>query len=104
MNIAFLINSDEIADYPSDILINDEIYTNCDFFSVLSFKDCKIACAKSMPAEIISKLRAEGIVFFKVNSIEEAEKFFDINLNPDSRIKRGVGCQNRLRRVDGKIK
>ncbi len=88
--VAFLIKNDSLAAYPADVVVDGKFIKFEEIFKL----DVKFVVAKWMPSTLIKNLRENGIVFLKLNSLEE---FYELDLslsfNKDTRIKRGVGCQ-----------
>lgn len=84
--IGILLKDNKLASFPADILIDGKIYKNIDEI------DVKIIAGLSMPSSMIEKLRKKGIMFLKINSIDEL-KDLDIEINlPQKWQNRGWKC------------
>ncbi len=68
-----------------------ENYKNFDFSNL---KDC-IVVSSFLPCDVISKLRKNGCIYVKANSLDEIDGI-EIKLNTEKKIKRGVGCSGKF--------
>ena len=90
---AIIVKNNELSEYPGDLLINGEIKksTNLEFECELFKIDMIIA--KSLSSDLIKKLRDKGVIFLKVNSLDELEGLnLDIILPKEFSNKRGWKC------------
>jgi len=93
MKTALLIKDNEIASYPADILVDGEIKKSYNLEFELNALGVNMLIAKDLPSKMIKKLRDSGIIFLKVNSLDELEGL-DLNINFPSEFKnkRGWKC------------
>jgi TolB-like protein len=91
--IAVLIKDNKLASYPADLLIEGEVVKFNEIFN----KNVTVLVGKGLSSDLIEKLRKKGIVFLKVNSLEEIEGL-DLNIDfKEEKLKRGVGCQSKFK-------
>ena len=91
--IAVLVKNNELSDYPADLLINGEIIRSYNIKFELEVKKVKLLIGKSLSSSLIKSLRDKGIIFLKVNSLEELKDLnLDIILPKDFKNKRGWKC------------
>jgi len=90
---AILISNGKVSDYPGDILIEGEIKKSYNLEFELNALGVEILFAKSLPSTLIKKLRDIGIIFVKVNSLDEIEDMdFEISYLKEFKNKRGWKC------------
>ena len=91
--IAVIVKNNEISGYPGDLLIDGKIYKSYNLEFELMAKNVNILIGKHLSSDLIKKLRDNGIVFLKVNSLEEIEDLdFDIKLPNEFKNQRGWKC------------
>jgi len=93
MKSAVLIKDNEVASYPADILVDGEIKKSYNLEFELNALGVDMVIAKDMPSSLIKKLRDSGIIFLKVNSLDELEGL-DLNIKfpEEFKNKRGWKC------------
>jgi len=97
MKVAILIKDKEISEYPADLLIDGKVLPSFNLEFEVEVNNIDLLIGKSLPSSLIKKLRAKGVTFFKVNSIEEIDGLcLNVKLPSDIKIKRGAGCGLRL--------
>jgi len=93
MKTAILIKDNELSSYPADILVDGEIRKSYNLEFELNALGVKMLIAKDLPSGIIKKLRDSGIIFLKINSLDELEGLdLDINYPKEFKNKRGWKC------------
>ena len=91
--IAIFIKNGEISEYPSDLLIDGKIIKSKNLEFECEKNRINIVIGKSLSSELIKKLRDRGIVFLKLNSLDEIEGLnLDIILPIEFKNKRGWKC------------
>jgi len=69
--IAVLVKDNEVANYPADILVDGEVRKSFNLEFELNALGVDMLFGKSLPSNLIKKLRDSGIIFVKVNSLED---------------------------------
>jgi hypothetical protein len=93
MKTAILIKNNKLSSYPADILVDGEIRKSYNLEFELNALGVKMLIAKDLPSGIIKKLRDSGIIFLKINSLDELEGLdLDINYPKEFKNKRGWKC------------
>ncbi|NPA87977.1 MAG: hypothetical protein GXO01_04645 [Epsilonproteobacteria bacterium] len=93
MKTAILVKNNDVASYPADILIDGEVKKSYNLEFELNALGVNMLIAKNLPSEIIKKLRDSGIIFFKINSLDELEGLdLDISFPKEFKNKRGWKC------------
>ncbi len=91
--IAVLVKDNEVANYPADILVDGEVRKSFNLEFELNALGVNMLFGKSLPSNLIKKLRDSGIIFVKVNSLEDIEGLdFDIDFPDEFKNKRGWKC------------
>ena len=93
MKTILLVKDGELADYPADILVDGEVRKSYNLELECEKTGAEMVIGRSMPSMMIKKLRDNGIIFVKLNSIDELEGLeIDVNLPDEFRNKRGWKC------------
>ncbi|NPA12307.1 MAG: hypothetical protein GXO62_08690 [Epsilonproteobacteria bacterium] len=93
MKIAALVKNNELCDYPGDLLVDGEIKKSYNLEFELHALGVKMVIAKSLPSQLIKKLRDSGIIFLKLSSLEEAHELdLDVGFLKEFKNKRGWKC------------
>ena len=91
--VAFLIKNDKLSEYPSDLLIDGEIIKSSNLEFECKANNIEILVGKYLSSSLIKKLRDNGVIFLKMDSIEEVKKLnLDIILPKEFTNKRGWKC------------
>jgi len=91
--IAILIKNNDLSDENGNLLVNGKIYKPKNLINECKKQNIKTLIAKKLNSSLISELRKNGIIFLKLNSIDEIKNLsLDIILPSDFPIKRGWGC------------
>lgn len=93
MKTIVLVKDGELADYPADILVNGEVRKSYNLEFECEKLGIKMVIGCSMPSDVIKKLRDNGIIFMKINSLEELEDLdLDITFPDEFKNRRGWKC------------
>ena len=94
MKVAILVKDSEISDYPADIFIDGELKKSFNLEFEMQMLKPNYLVAKSLPSELIKKLRDLGIIFVKLDSIKELEELnlVDAKFLKEFKNKRGWKC------------
>jgi hypothetical protein len=93
MKTAILVKNSEIASFPADILVDGEIKKSYNLEFELNALGVNMLIAKDLPSVMIKKLRDNGIIFLKLNSLDELEGLdLDIKFPKEFKNKRGWKC------------
>ena len=91
--IAIVVKNNELSDYPGDLLINGKVIKSINLEFECEVNNITLLIAKSLPSELIKRLRDKGVTFLKVNSLDEIEGLnLDIMLPIEFKNKRGWKC------------
>jgi len=93
MKTILVVKDNELADYPSDIIIDGRLRKSYNLEFECEMSGAKMVIAKSLPSGLIKNLRDKDVIFLKLNSIEENEEL-DLNINfpEEFKNKRGWKC------------
>ncbi|GAB6074187.1 hypothetical protein [Nautilia lithotrophica] len=93
MKTILLVKNGELADYPADILVDGEVRKSYNLEFECEKTGAQMVIGKSMPSILIKKLRDNGIIFVKLNSLKDLEDLdIDVKLPDEFRNKRGWKC------------
>jgi len=93
MKALILVKDGKLADYPADILVDGEVKKSYNLEFECEKLGVDTLIAKSLPSALIKKLRDNGIIFLRLNSLEELEGIdVSINLPEEFKNKRGWKC------------
>ena len=87
MKVAILVKDNEISDYPADIFIDGELKKSFNLEFEMQMLKPNYLVARSLPSELIKKLRDLGIIFVKLDSIKELE---ELNSTLEEKVKEEV--------------
>ena len=91
--IAILIKDNELLGYPADLLIDGEVVKSYNLEFECEMKGIELIIGKSMPSDVIKALRDKGVMFLKINSLDEIDGLdYDIIIPKEFNKKRGWGC------------
>ena len=91
--IAIVVKNNELSDYPGDLLIDGKVIKSINLEFECEVNNITLLIAKSLPSELIKRLRDKGVTFLKVNSLREIEDFnLDIILPIEFKNRRGWKC------------
>ena len=94
MKIAMIVKDNELSDYPGDLYVDGEVRKSLNLEFEMQMIKPDYLVAKSLPAPLIKKLRDLGVVFVKLNSIDELEELnlVDAKFLAEFKNKRGWKC------------
>ncbi len=92
VKMILLVKDNELADYPADILVDGEIRKSYNLEFECINLGAKILIGKSLPSDLIKKLRDNGIIFMKINSLEELDGL-DMEMEFPKEFKNRRGCK-----------
>ena len=93
MKTLILVKDNELASYPSDILVDGKIKKSHNLEFECDVMNITHIIGKSLPSILIKKLRDKGIIFIKLNSIDEIKELdYDIKFPKEFSNNRGWRC------------
>jgi len=93
MKTAILVKDNELSSYPADLLVDGEIKKSYNLEFELNALGVKMLIGKDLPSSMVKKLRDNGIIFLKINSLDELEGLdMDIKFPAEFKNKRGWKC------------
>ena len=93
MKIIVLVKDNELGEYPCDILVDGEVRKSHNLEFECEVLNATHIIGKSLPSVLIKKLRDKGVIFIKLNSIEEIDELdLDVKFPPEFSNKRGWKC------------
>ena len=91
--IAIIVKNNKVSEYPGDLLIDGKIINSYNLEFECEMNNITLLIGKSLPSQLIKKLRDKGVTFLKVNSLKEIEDLnLDIILPTEFKNKRGWKC------------
>ncbi|NPA10787.1 MAG: hypothetical protein GXO62_00915 [Epsilonproteobacteria bacterium] len=97
MKTAVMVKNNALSAYPCDLLIEGEVLKSYNLAFELKAKGVNIIIGLGLSAELIKKLRDEGITFLKIKNLDELDGVdLDVEFVKE-KLKRGAGCQSRFK-------
>ena len=90
---AILINNNELSGYPADLLIEGRVVKSYNLAFECEMKGIELIIGKSIPSKVIKELRDKGVMFLKINSLDELDGLdCDIIIPKEFKNRRGWKC------------
>jgi len=93
MKTIVLVKDNKLGEYPCDILVDGEVRKSHNLEFECKMLNATYIIGKSLPSILIQKLRDKGIIFIKLNSIDEIDELdLDVKFPSEFSNKRGWKC------------